>query len=75
MQSKISSNTATNSGYVKNPTHASFAAWRMCDRGPPAPTLGRHAEWLSEELLGTYSRTGTVQTERHDQAPANKQCT
>ena len=37
------------------------------DGGPPAPTPGRHAEWLSEELLGTYSQTYIVQTERYDQ--------
>ena len=37
---------------------------------PPAPTLGRRAERLSEELMGTYPRTGTVQTERHAQASA-----
>ena len=40
------------------------------DGGPPAPTPGRHAEQLYEELMGTYSQTGIVQTERHDQASA-----
>ena len=38
------------------------------DGGPPAPTPGRHAERFYEELMGTYSQTGIVQTKRHDQA-------
>ncbi len=47
MQSKISSNAATNSGYVKNPAHVSFARWRMRDRGP----LGTHT--LEGTLCGS----------------------
>ena len=48
-------------------TVAPGKAWRVCDRGPPAPTPGRHAERLYEEPMGTYSQTYIVQTERYDQ--------
>ena len=60
----IDSNNIISTGCGSN--SGGGGAWKATPR-PPAPTPGRRAERLLEELMGTYSQTGIVQTERYDQ--------